>query len=236
MAFFGDSLTKGTLGASFLKILAQKLPDDTLLNFGKNGDTIHGLYKRIKRLPPTIKPDLGCIWIGTNDILTHISSGYNLSTKPSKKPWQDNHDAYQKDYQNLLDDLTKRIPAIITLPPILIGEDVNNLWNQELDALAYMIETLSKQYPTVTYFNLRDVFIKELMQKKSSRYLRPTIPAVLFDKIACTTAQNMDVYAQKRGLFFTIDGVHLNTKGAHIVADAIHTIIQDYRLHPEMNP
>lgn len=47
IAFFGDSLTEGSPGVSYFDILKDKLPNENLLNFGKGGDTVISLYKRI---------------------------------------------------------------------------------------------------------------------------------------------------------------------------------------------
>ena len=50
IAFFGDSLTYGKLGVSYINIIKKEYPDFELLNFGKNGDTVNSLYKRIRPL------------------------------------------------------------------------------------------------------------------------------------------------------------------------------------------
>ncbi|WP_227752132.1 hypothetical protein [Viridibacillus arvi] len=37
-----------------------------------------------------------------------------------------------------------------------------------------------------------------------------------------------DALSEKRGLHFTLDGIHLNSKGAQIVADAYSTLIDQF--------
>ena len=66
IAFLGDSLTEGRPGESFLARLEAMLTGDRLLNHGRAGDTIPGLLARLEAgvLGPA---DLAVVWIGTND-------------------------------------------------------------------------------------------------------------------------------------------------------------------------
>jgi hypothetical protein len=43
IAFFGDSLTSGVPGSSYVAILRERSPDDTLVNNGKGNDTVVSL-------------------------------------------------------------------------------------------------------------------------------------------------------------------------------------------------
>ncbi|MEJ2664475.1 MAG: hypothetical protein P8107_10610, partial [Spirochaetia bacterium] len=65
IAFFGDSLTEGFPGVSFFKLLKEKLPGHILKNFGKGGDTVIGLYRRIRKLNIAAPFDISFLWIGT---------------------------------------------------------------------------------------------------------------------------------------------------------------------------
>ena len=66
IAFLGDSLTEGRPGESFLARLGPLLPDDRLLNHGRAGDTIPGLLARLEA-GELASADLAVVWIGTND-------------------------------------------------------------------------------------------------------------------------------------------------------------------------
>ena len=72
--FFGDSLTEGVPGASYYKILKEKLPEHNLVNCGKGGDTVNSLYNRIKKMNISKKYDIAFIWIGTNDVFKKAST------------------------------------------------------------------------------------------------------------------------------------------------------------------
>ena len=154
---------------SYLHLLHKKLPDDVLLNFGKNGDTVQGLQKRIQKLRFKQIADLGFIWIGTNEILVQSSWSYDVYKKLYKKPWSKYQDELKKEYHSILDILTKKNSYIITVPPILIGEDPTSRWNQELGEMAEMIKELSATYNNVEYLDLRNLFIKQLPKKTHSQ-------------------------------------------------------------------
>jgi hypothetical protein len=69
IAFFGDSLTSGVPGSSYLAILRQRFPDDTLLNSGKGNNTVVSLYRRISAMPFDEPSDIAFLWIGVSDVL-----------------------------------------------------------------------------------------------------------------------------------------------------------------------
>ncbi len=212
-----------------MNILRQKLPNDVLFNFGKNGDTVHGLYKRLTKITFPNNIHLGFIWIGTNDILVQRSTTYALYKKISKKPWKTYQKQFQQEYQKILNSTTEKIPKIITIPPVLIGEDISNHWNQELGEMTDLIKTISQTYSSVEFLDVRDSFITFLAAQKQSTYLLKNATSVLFDKLIYTTAADIDLCAQKRGLHLTLDGVHFNSRGAKMVADIFFTAIQKYR-------
>ena len=55
IAFFGDSLTEGIPGASYFQILKDRLPNENLINFGKGGDTVISLYRRVRELDTNLE-------------------------------------------------------------------------------------------------------------------------------------------------------------------------------------
>ena len=73
IAFYGDSLTAGIPGVSFFNKLQAAVPQHTLMNFGKGGDTAQSLYRRIVKRRLLEPVDLAFLWIGTNDVLDQTS-------------------------------------------------------------------------------------------------------------------------------------------------------------------
>jgi len=78
IAFIGDSLTEGLVGASYFDILQDKLSQHELLNYGKGGDTMISLFRRLHEI--NFKPplDIGFLWIGINDVFVKTNWSFPL--------------------------------------------------------------------------------------------------------------------------------------------------------------
>ena len=68
------------------------------------------------------------------------------------------------------------------------------------------------------YIDLRAEFIPRLTGVKVSDYLPDSIARVGFDAIGLRDTEQIDQRSAQRGLHYTLDGVHLNSKGAELVA------------------
>jgi lysophospholipase L1-like esterase len=167
--FFGDSLTEGVPGASYYKILKEKLPEDSLVNCGKGGDTVTSLYHRIKKMNISKKYDIAFIWIGTNDVFKKVSNRYPLINKFLKQTYAKDIEEFRKYYLEIIETVSVNAKKIFTVSPLLIGEDTNNKWNEELGRLCEEIKEISK-LENVEYIDLRKDFISVLSSKDISSY------------------------------------------------------------------
>ena len=197
IAFFGDSLTEGIQGASYFEILKKKLPEHQLFNFGKGGDTVISLYKRIRSLDMNSNFDISFLWVGVNDVLVKTSWIYPILKRIRRQPWAKKPEDFEHYYRSLLDLLKKTSQYLVTVSPLFIGEDIDNTWNKELAELAKIIKSLSAFYSNTIYFNIQAPFIPLLSKENTSL----------------------------KKLHFTMDGVHLNKAGADIVANEFQQVI-----------
>jgi acyl-CoA thioesterase I len=65
---FGDSLTEGVIGASYIDMLCERLPGARIVNAGINGDTTLNLLRRVERDVVPWHPDLIVLFVGLNDV------------------------------------------------------------------------------------------------------------------------------------------------------------------------
>jgi hypothetical protein len=126
--------------------------------------------------------------------------------------------AFREHYKSIIDILSQNANAVVAVPPVLIGEDLNNRWNLELLSLAAIIEESAALYNNVTYLDLRAVFESRLAQESPSSYLPTSATQILLDVLMLKTNAQVDKKAGERGLHVTLDGVHLNSAGADMVA------------------
>ena len=217
--FFGDSLTEGIPGISYFDILKEKLPQHTLVNAGKGGDTVISLHRRIKKMNLNETHDIAFLWIGTNDILVHVSKKYPIIKACCMQPWVKNINDFSNRYQKLLQMISKNAKKIFVVSPAIIGEDVNNRWNKKLGELSLEIKKISSKFKNVEYVDIRKEFISHLSTKKPSKFIlngifRDVIAAWLFN-----IPERVEKKSRERGLYLTLDGAHLNAAGAQMVSN-----------------
>jgi lysophospholipase L1-like esterase len=221
IAFFGDSLTEGIVGASYFEILRNKLPQHELYNYGKGGDTVMSLNRRLRQIDMASPLDLGILWIGVNDVFVKTRWSIPMRKFMRGQTWAKSHGLFKEYYISLLELLQVSIPHIITLPPLLIGEDLENAWNKEVSVLSQIIHDISVSFPNVDYIDLREHFIPLLTSEKVIPYVPKTMLRVFWDALFPITPEESEKKAREKGLLFTVDGVHLNRAGAEKVAGVL---------------
>jgi lysophospholipase L1-like esterase len=220
ISFLGDSLTRGIPGAAFIEILENRLPEYELLNYGKGGDTVLSLYRRIKDFRFDKANDIAFLWVGTNDVFVKISGTYPVFKTFVNQPWAKNSEEFERYYRLTLDILCQHANKVITVPPLFMGEDIDNSWNKEMEGLSTIIERVSGFYENVEYLDLRRIIYPRLSGKKTSVYLPMSLTRIAFDTLLLKQKAQIDKVSSERGLVFTLDGVHLNSAGAKLVAEA----------------
>ena len=224
IAFFGDSLTEGIPGVSFFTILKERLPDDNLLNYGKGGDTVIALYKRIQQLNVNEEFDIAFLWIGTNDIFVKVSGIFPVIKTLLRQPWTKNTLEFSRYYRLILEWLSRKSKKIVAVSPLFLGEDLENIWNRDLKQLSEAIQQESKLYENVSYLNLRDYFTVK-SSDRNQKYVAKHALRVALDALLLKQKEQVDKKSFDRGLQYTLDGVHLNSRGAALISDIFYNLI-----------
>lgn len=226
IAFFGDSITQGFPGSSYISALANKLPQHTLFNHGKGGDTVISLYRRLQITSLESPFDISILWVGVNDVYVKTSWAFPILKTLRKQPWVKHHHEFRDYYKKLLEFISKKSSRVITISPLFIGEDLNNIWNQELNDLGKIIEELSGVFKQSTYIDLQATFSPLLESKRVSPYVPKSVSKLLLNRFLHKSESEIEEPTEKRKLHYTIDGVHLNAAGAEIVATKIKNHIK----------
>jgi lysophospholipase L1-like esterase len=219
IAFVGDSLTEGRPGSSYFAMLRERLPEHTLVNLGRGNDTTVSLYRRLARQRFDEPFDLAFLWVGVNDVRGASPRSFELINVLLSKPRSQSHDEFRAYYQATLELLCRNAHRVIAVPPLLKGEDVTNPWNRELEVLARVIEELTSHYERAEYLDLRRVFVQRLAGRRIKSYLPRSVIRVALDALTLRSDEQIDRQAAERGLHVTLDGIHLNSVGARMVAE-----------------
>jgi lysophospholipase L1-like esterase len=126
---------------------------------------------------------------------------------------------FQAYYVKSLDILTRHTRKVIAVAPLLKGEDIDSEWNQQIDVLARTVSELTTHYGSAAYLDPRPAFYARLAGRQTSDYLRESPLRIALDVLTLWSAARVDEKAAERGLHFTLDGVHLNSTGAEMIAD-----------------
>jgi lysophospholipase L1-like esterase len=219
IAFFGDSLTEGFPGSSYFKKLQNKLPYHSLHNFGRGGDTVISLLRRLRKTSCRESFDIGFLWVGVNDAFVDISWTYPILKRMRGQRWAGNLEAFRQHYLALIDFLSARTKHLFTVSPLFIGEDLGNPWNTELGRQAQIIKKLAQDRNNTEYVDLRKKFLPLVQNLTVSPFIPKSALRILWDVLKSKGGKAKRGKKSPQGLHFTIDGVHLNEKGAEIVAD-----------------
>ncbi|TRX35453.1 hypothetical protein FNW52_10440 [Flavobacterium sp. ZT3R18] len=224
--FIGDSITRGELGVSFVELIAKSQPSLQITILGENGETLNVICNRLFN-HLKFEQDYDCIIFqsGYNDILLP-----SFLEKGKLFKW-----AYQQQIKNgliplpnpceFLVFLKKNIRSIkqlfkgriVLLTIGCVGENLNS----ELNSLRNRINEAIRKVALDEEIILADIqkeFDDVLAKEVQSNYCLGNFWAVtLWDKFK----KDFKKLSGRRGLFLTIDGVHLNNAGAAIFTDCI---------------
>lgn len=233
--FFGDSLTKGQVGASFIDLLAERYPDGQLENGGTNGDTINMIAAKLQQhLAKANQYDYLILQGGINDILLPafqargglFKFAYNAQLKKGLVPLTD-----PTQYYSALVQLFKACKAvfkgkIIFLTMTCLGEKLDTALNRQRAAY----NQGARQAAAEEHIFLADAepfFENYLATKAQADYLVESFWAVTFtDRIASIFKSGIRLLSKRRKLHLTIDGVHLNTMGAGLLSECISNTME----------
>lgn len=220
IACLGDSLTVGEPGVGYFPLLEKRLKHDTLFNLGKKGDTVISLHRRLSRRLPSAPWDIALLFVGVNDVFVRTAAHYPLLKRIRRQPWASGPKDFERHYARLCGRLEVQARYLLLAPPLLIGEDIDNPWNRELEEMARRIRGIADRSPNARFVDLRSPFLARLKDRPGSA-LKARKPAKFFlTTLRRRGGEGIEKRKNNRSLALTIDGIHLNSDGAEIAADA----------------
>ncbi|MGE6752909.1 GDSL-type esterase/lipase family protein [Rossellomorea sp. NPDC071047] len=220
IGLIGDSLTEGRPGVSFVSFLQKKFPNYLFDNLGKPGETVKSLNNRLTNNPLQKNYDLTFLWIGVNDV-------YSKLLKIQSQPVVKDHDEFKDYYRNILKNISSSTRYTIAVSPAIIGERLDNEFNMELKELSFIIQFITGNNPSIHFLNMQEVFLQHLSTGDSSNFINTSIFSIMKDALFYKSPPRIDHLSNKRGLKYTIDGIHLNSHGAMIVAEIYGEYVEE---------
>lgn len=228
MLIVGDSLTKGHPGASYIHFLKQGLPDVRIKSDGRGGRTLRDTALILPALLKKHRPDLLVIETGTNDLLLPFlkerggkgRSRSQMKIIDGRVPFS-NPVQFRTVYASCLRMLSAwglEAPFLITIA--CLGENPGTRLNRKRRMHNEVIRDLCVHHEA----HLIDPAsrFEEILNREPEpgRHL-PDDPGNIHDRLLKKLSSVSDSLSRKRGLRLTVDGVHLNRRGAAIYAQTV---------------
>jgi len=203
----GDSLTHATVSADYVRLLRRRFPSSSgqFVNAGLNGDTTDGLRQRLDAVI-RCDPDLVTLFIGTNDVRRGVptdETANNLRTIITR-----------------LRAETRARVAVLSIPPL--GEG-NNRLTPAVAAHNGRLRALAAECGA-DFLPLHDELVRLTDRLEFSA--RDREPADTIDYLRLTARhyllrRSWDAIGDRSGYATLTDSVHLNDRGAGVVAAVI---------------
>ncbi len=232
---YGDSITKGVPGVSYLKFIDKKWK---LRNCGLGGDTVTGLSNRITLKLKNHKCNDYIIQIGTNDILLpHLLQHSEQWQKRIEALIEggripcENESEFVERYTNLIRMLKEHEKNFMVVNIPCIGEDLNSPLNAKVDAYNKALKSVTDKYK-VTHIDFNGWQTKVLAGEKSQGvfFISKNPLNMIIDSVVTSVLPVSDYLSRRRGLHLTVDGCHLNSMGAKGLAGQVQEKLEGYRL------
>jgi len=227
IACFGDSITEGRPGVSYLRYLQT----GRFLNHGLGGDTVAGLTKRLEDFQKTNTCDGLVIEVGTNDIILPVLQGFSLKwdreirnlIERGSVPAPDALD-FRSAYEKLIALAAGENTTVINIP--LLGERPESELNRKADEYNLIIQEICSRHGIrMVDFNRWQKGIVKNLPARSAYFISEEHPKILMDTFLTRSPGLSDWLSRRRKLALTIDGVHLNTVGAKGLAKMIRSAL-----------
>lgn len=235
----GDSITRGTTGVSYVQLLAREYPEWIIENAGIDGEPLSSIARRLRqKLETGEQYDIIVIQAGTNDVLLPIfknrgplfMQAYRHCIETGRIPLSP--DRFNITYRTMLELICHYSRARIVVCTIAcINENRRTAPNDERRMYNNIIRILGSQYEcAVADVSLE--FERELSPLPGRDYcLNSFINTTFLDYLQCRFFNAADRLSKARRLKLTIDGVHLNTKGALLFKQEIEKALDYFPRH-----
>lgn len=222
--FVGDSITEGKIGIGYVDIIQRNFPEFQCQNYGRGGDTLSGIFTRLFKIlkADTEYYDVLIIEAGHNDLfLPYVKSKWKFTSIRKVTPLNKIESVYNNGLEMV--GLLSKAKIILTTLSCL-GEDFSSQINQKRRFINDKIKEIGSKHEAYLA-DVSSVFDKILRKSFSSYNLIDHPLNMVLDYFRSKRTNLVEKICKKRGLELTIDGGHLNSKGAMIYAREISRIL-----------
>jgi lysophospholipase L1-like esterase len=219
--FFGDSLTQGTFGASYVDKVAAAMRGHHFINQGVNGDTSLNLFRRVDQDVIAERPDGVFVMIGVNDAVSSVEPQSHLYYRFMKRlpQGQVSPVSFRENMRALLGKLiAAQIKSWVALPPIEYRPEQVKMLRQMNDYAA----GVCREFNIPVLDLMATLTPKDIPARNPvgiSTYQRNLLIQLGLDR-------DHERHRSAGGFTYSFDGIHLTEAGAQRMADLIVPFLQ----------
>lgn len=227
LACVGDSITHGVASSDWVGMVRHGVKGQfEVVNAGINSECTENMLARIGDVV-ALKPAVVVLMVGTNDVKgIHEPKWGRQSTTDLKLRHVLSFEVYQQHLEGIITALKAIAPpariALCSLPPM--GEGLNEEQNSALATVQKANEVVKSVADSngVHFMDVNTALTLELQRasiadpKPVELFTRKMIPAIVRHWIF---GESWDSIGERYGMHLMSDGLHLNDKAGHIVAD-----------------
>jgi len=228
----GDSITRGTIGHSWINDVAVGLgPEWTVINAGVNGALSYGVNRRLDEVADC-RPDVVSVLIGTNDIMADVDpvlsdravANYDLPAPPSLS-------SYREQLEDTVDALRSTTDAeVLLLSMPAVGEnpadDVWPLTTRYAGVVAEVADVYGVHYAPL-FEDMRDAL--EVLPARETPALSTWRGLMEEGDVLHEQGLSWSDIGDRSGFHLHSDHLHLDEDGARMVTRLVLDAVHDLR-------
>jgi lysophospholipase L1-like esterase len=230
---FGDSISSGNIGMSLPWAIEQSFGINMSVH-AVDGDTMRGVTARALRYVKKHPADTLILECGSNDLLLpHFLQSGDAGRKQfagqlihsSSRPAED-IDEFVEEYTSTLRELAFIVNDIALTSIPILGEQLDTPIQQKRREYNHRLKLMARQLG-LQFINLAKP-LEELVRtggSQSDYFFESTDNFTRDARFIAGDPSKADKLSSERGLHATIDGVHLNARGAEAAASAFKEFI-----------
>jgi lysophospholipase L1-like esterase len=222
---------RGQISSNFVDILTERMGKDGY-RFVNQGVAGYEAYNVLMHLNQAISltPDYIVILVGTNDVTATLSPTIARLSRLTKRHPQPHSAQFYRDNMlqivRILKEKTSAKIGLVSLP--VLGEHLESLPNQRIQEYNALLRGIAgqEQAAYLPVYERQEEYLKN-GQHETGRTFESGIRSSLMLLVRhYVLRQSFDTISEKNGYVLVTDGVHMNSRGAALIADEIESFLR----------
>lgn len=221
---------RGQISSNFVEILAERMGEDGY-RFVNQAVAGYEAYNVLMGLDSAIslEPDFVVILVGTNDVTATLSPTIaRLSRLTKKIPQPHSAQFYRENIFEIVRTLKAKTSAqvgLVSLP--ILGEDLESLPNQRIRAYNALLQEIALQEEVgyLPVYERQEAYLKKAQHGAGRTFSSGMRSSLMLLIRRYILGQSFDTISEKNGYLLVTDGMHMNSRGAALIADEIESFL-----------